>query len=319
MRELLVKQSYCLEKRQSRIALMIFENKKNNFLGIKNPKTSSSKVTIVPFGLENSVSYGKGTKNGPKEILKASQYLELYDEDLGYEPSTRIGIQTLKAVPIKKDITKALNDLEEIISNIIKKKKFPFILGGEHSVTIGAIKAFEKTKRPITIVQFDAHADLRNEYQSNKYSHASVMRRCLDYKNINLVSIGTRSISKDEISFLNKNSSRIKIFWAKDKKSWNRKEILSLIKGKDVYITFDLDSLDPSLMPSTGTPEPGGLFWDEAIELIKIISLNSNIIGADLNELAPIKNLSSPNFIAAKLAYKIISFALCSKKVFKYQ
>ena len=134
------------------------------------------------------------------------------------------------------------------------------------------------------------------------------MRRCLDFKNVNLISIGIRNISKEEMPFLKKNDSRIKIFWAKDQKKWNLKYFKRLIKNKNVYLTFDVDGLDSSIMPATGTPEPGGLFWDETLDIIKIAAKNSNIVGADINELSPIKGFNSYNFLVAKLAYKILSY-----------
>jgi len=293
---------------------MIFENKKNTFLGIKDSKASNTDVIIVPYPLENSVCYGKGTRMGPAEIIKASHQLELYDEDLNYEPCTRINIKTIKTNLPPKNNIEAVDEVEKIITDILNIKKFPFIFGGEHTVTIGAINAFAKFKQPLTVVQFDAHADLRNEYQSNILSHACTMRRCMDLKNINIISIGTRSISRSEAIFLENNKDRIDVFFAKNKDNWDTNKFAELIKNKDVYITFDVDAFDSSIMPATGTPEPGGLLWYEVLKLIKIISTNSNVVGADINELAPIKNLDSCNFLTAKLAYKIISLVFHSKK-----
>lgn len=284
----------------------MFEEEKKNFLGIKNFKENKSSVVIIPYPLENTVTYGKGTRKGPEEIIKASHQIELYDEDLKYQITDNINIETLKTPSLKKTNNKSLKELEKIIINTLNKKKFPFILGGEHSITIGAINAFAKLEKEVTIIQFDAHADLRDSYESNKYSHACVMRRCLDNQNVNLISIGIRSISKEEMSYLNKNHSRIKIFYSKDKKKWNHKEIINLIKNKNVYISFDVDVFDPSLMPATGTPEPNGILWDEAIALLQVIARNSNVIGADINELAPIKSIHSCNFIVAKIVYKLI-------------
>ena len=138
---------------------------------------------------------------------------------------------------------------------------------------------------------------------------------CVDYKNINVVSFGIRNISKNEISYLKKNSNRINIFWAKDKKNWNLKKFKKLIKNKNVYLTFDVDGFDSSIMPATGTPEPGGLFWDETLNIIKIAANNSNIVGADINELSPIKGFNSYNFLVAKLAYKILSYKFLFKQL----
>jgi len=285
-----------------------FLKNKDGFLGIDNKTKFEEKVVVVPFGLEKTVSYGGGTKNGPKEIIKASHQVELYDEELNYEPHKKIGIKTLKPFKIDKNINKALKKISLINENILKKKKFPLVLGGEHSITPGCIIPFTKKFKNICLLHFDAHADLRESYLGEKYSHASAIRRCLDYKNVSLISFGIRNISEGEIPFLKKNSKRINIFWAKDKKKWNLNTFKKMIKNKTVYLTFDVDGFDSSIMPATGTPEPGGLFWNESLEIIKIAAKNSNIVGADINELSPIKGFNSYNFLVAKLAYKILAY-----------
>ena len=287
---------------------MKYLSNKKGFLGIDNKFDIKQKSIVIPFGLEKTVSYGGGTKNGPKEIIKASHQVELYDEELNCEPFKVIGVKTIKPFKINKNINKALNQVSLLNQKSIEKNLFPLTLGGEHSITAGCIEPFIKKFKNVTILQIDAHADLRNSYNNQKYSHASAMRRCLDFKNVNLISIGIRNISKEEISFLKKNTSRIKIFWAKDQKKWNLKYFKRLIKNKNVYLTFDVDGLDSSIMPATGTPEPGGLFWYEALSLIKTTFKNANVIGADINELAPIKGFNSYNFLVAKLAYKILTY-----------
>ena len=287
---------------------MNYLSNKKGFLGIDNKFNFKEKAIVVPFGLEKTVSYGGGTKNGPKEIINASHQVELYDEELNCEPYKKIGIKTLKPFPINKNIKKALSDMGKINEQILKRKLFPLTLGGEHSITPGCLIPFTKKFKNICLLHFDAHADLRHSYEGEKFSHASAIRRCLDYKNVSVISFGIRNISESEIPFLKKNSSRIKIFWAKDKKKWNLKKFKKLIKNKTVYLTFDVDGLDSSIMPATGTPEPGGLMWDETLEIIKIAAKNSNIVGADINELAPIKGFNSYNFLVAKLAYKILSY-----------
>ena len=285
-----------------------FLKNKDGFLGIDNKTKFKEKVVVVPFGLEKTVSYGGGTKNGPKEIIKASHQVELYDEELNYEPHKKIGIKTLKPFKIDKNINKALRKISLINENILNKKKFPLVLGGEHSITPGCIIPFTKKFKNICLLHFDAHADLRESYLGEKFSHASAIRRCLDYKNVSLISFGIRNISEGEIPFLKKNSKRINIFWAKDKKKWNLNNFKKMIKNKTVYLTFDVDGFDSSIMPATGTPEPGGLFWNESLEIIKIAAKNSNIVGADINELSPIKGFNSYNFLVAKLAYKILAY-----------
>ena len=292
---------------------MKYLSNKKGFLGIDNKFDIKQKSIVIPFGLEKTVSYGGGTKNGPKEIIKASHQVELYDEELNCEPFKVIGVKTIKPFKINKNINKALNQVSLLNQKSIEKNLFPLTLGGEHSITAGCIEPFIKKFKNVTILQIDAHADLRNSYNNQKYSHASAMRRCLDFKNVNLISIGIRNISKEEISFLKKNTSRIKIFWAKDQKKWNLKYFKKLIKNKNVYLTFDVDGLDSSIMPATGTPEPGGLFWYETLSLIKTTFKNANVIGADINELAPIKGFNSYNFLVAKLAYKILAYKFLLK------
>ena len=287
---------------------MKYLSNKDGFLGIDNKFKFKEKVVIVPFGLEKTVSYGGGTKNGPKEIIKASHQVELYDEELHCEPFRKIGIKTLKPFKIKNNINDALKQISLINKKILDKNIFPMTFGGEHSITPGCIEPFSKRYKKICILHFDAHADLRESYNGQKFSHASAIRRCLDYPNISLISFGIRNISKSEIPYLKKNSSKIKIFWAKDKTKWDLKKFKKLIKNKTVYLTFDVDGLDSSIMPATGTPEPGGLFWDETLEIIKIAAQNSKIVGADINELSPIKGFNSYNFLVAKLAYKILSY-----------
>ena len=287
---------------------MKYLSNKNGFLGIDNKVNFKEKVVIVPFGLEKTVSYGGGTKNGPKEIIKASHQVELYDEELNCEPYKKIGIKTLKPFKIDKNIKKALNKMSKINQEILDKNLFPITFGGEHSITPGCIDPFTKKFKDICLLHFDAHADLRESYNGEKFSHASAIRRCLDYSNVSVISFGIRNISQSEIPFLKKNSSRIDIFWAKDKSKWNLNKFKKLIKNKTVYLTFDVDGLDSSIMPATGTPEPGGLLWDETLNIIKIAAKNSKIVGADINELAPIKGFNSYNFLVAKLAYKILSY-----------
>jgi len=286
---------------------------KKGFLGIDNKFNFREKVVVVPFGLEKTVSYGGGTKNGPKEIIKASHQVELYDEELHCEPYKKIGIKTLKPFKINEDIKKALKQISDINEKILNKKLFPITFGGEHSITPGCINPFVKKYKKLCLLHFDAHADLRESYNGSKFSHASAIKRCLDYKNVSIISFGIRNISASEILCLKKNYSRINIFWAKDKMKWNLNKFKKMIKGKTVYLTFDVDGLDSSIMPATGTPEPGGLLWDETLNIIKIASKNSNIVGADINELAPIKGFNSYNFLVAKLAYKILSYKFLYK------
>ncbi len=288
---------------------MKYLSPKKGFLGIDAEQNESHQVIVVPFGLEKTVSYGGGTKNGPKEIIKASHQVELFDEELNKEPYKEIGIKTLKPFSIKNKIRNALDQLSKINEDILSDGKFPLVFGGEHSITPGSIKPFTKKYDEITLLHFDAHADLRESYHGEKFSHASAIKRCLDHKNLKVVSFGIRNLSKEEMDFYNHNKDRIKIFWGKDKQTWDLSMLDKFFKNKNVYITFDVDGFDASIMPATGTPEPGGMLWEDVLPIIKKVCQISNIVGADINELAPIKNFDSYNFLVAKLAYKIISYS----------
>ena len=287
---------------------MNYLSQRKGFLGYDASQKINHKVVVVPFGLEKTVSYGGGTKNGPKEIIKASHQVELFDEELNKEPYKEIGIKTLKPFVIKKEIKSALSQLTKINEKILSNNKFPMIFGGEHSLTVGSIKPFVKKYDEITLLHFDAHADLRESYNGEKYSHASAIKRCLDFKNVKVVSFGIRNLSQSEMNFYKKNQDRIEIFWGRDKSNWNLSRLKTIFKEKNVYITFDVDGFDASIMPATGTPEPGGLLWEDVLPIIKKVCEISNIVGVDINELAPIKNFDSYNFLVAKLAYKILSY-----------
>ena len=187
---------------------MKYLSPKKGFLGIDAELSRSPQVIVVPFGLEKTVSYGGGTKNGPKEIIKASHQVELFDEELNKEPYKEIGIKTLKPFSIKNKIKSALDQLSKINEDILSNDKFPLVFGGEHSITPGSIKPFAKKYDEIILLHFDAHADLRESYNGEKFSHASAIRRCLDYKNVSLISFGIRNISKSEITFLKKKQNK---------------------------------------------------------------------------------------------------------------
>lgn len=284
----------------------------SGFLGLKKKDAATPKdaqVVVIPFGLEASVSYGGGTAKGPQAMIDASHEVELFDDEFWCEPFRKIGIVTAKAEKIQKPIPKALTQLENQVEEVLKMGKFPFVFGGEHSITAGAIRPYARRYKDLTILHFDAHADLRDGFEGEHYSHAAALRRVLDFKHIKLYSFGIRNISQSEIPFLEANKNRVKIYWAREKTKWNMKEIVSHFKGKNVYVTFDIDGLDASLMPATGTPEPGGLFWQESIDIIREVAKVSHFVGADVNELAPRKELHSCDFLAAKLAYKIMTYA----------
>ncbi len=286
----------------------------SGFLGVEEKYLKSpddAKVVVVPFALEKSVSYGGGTRNGAKAIIKASQQVELFDEEFWCEPFRKYGVATMKAPKIDHDsVVKSLNQLEKITEEVLAANKFPLILGGEHSITAGSIRPFVKRYPNLAILHFDAHADLRDGYDGEHFSHAAALRRVMDHPISTLISCGIRNISAGEIPYLEANKDRIKIHFAKDKRKWNPKEIVAPLKGRPVFLTFDLDGFDSSLMQATGTPEPGGMMWEDALDIIREASKICNFVGADVVELAPVKHLHSCDFLAAKLCYKILSYSL---------
>ncbi|WP_288903177.1 agmatinase [uncultured Sneathiella sp.] len=283
------------------------------FLGLPAEEAvdyATANAVIIPFGLEGSVSYGGGTAMGPAAMIEASHQVELFDEDLWCEPFRNFGVVTMREQPVDgSDIKKAVDDLAALTGNALSDGKFPLVFGGEHSITPGAIRPFLKKYDDLIILHFDAHADLRDGFEGEHYSHAAAIRRVLDHPTVPIVSVGIRNISAEEIPFLDANRHRITIHWGKDRENWRVEDIVAPLKDRPIYLTFDLDGFDGSLMPATGTPEPGGVFWNDAINIIKAASKTGKIVGADINELAPIEGFHAPNFLAAKLAYKILSFA----------
>jgi len=295
-----------------------FVSQKNGFLGVEEKylKTpEQAKVVVVPFGLEKSVSYGGGTSNGPKAIIKASQQVELFDEEFWFEPFRKYGVVTMKEPKIDRtSVAKSLKQLEKITETILAAGKFPLILGGEHSITAGSIRPFVKRYPDLAILHFDAHADLRDGFGGEHYSHAAALRRVMDNPISTLISCGIRNISASEIPYYEANRDRITIHFGKDRRSWDPKKIVAPLKGRPVFLTFDLDGFDSSLMQATGTPEPGGVMWEDALDIIREASKISNIVGADVVELAPVKALHSCDFLSAKLCYKILSYAFLNNK-----
>ena len=279
-----------------------------NFGGLEFSEFGKSKAVVLPVPYDATSSYGGGARNGPQAIISASRNMELFDLELGREPA-EVGIFTLDELePSTASPEKNAKRVEDAVSKIAEAKKFPLLLGGEHSISIGAIRALKKKHGKFTILQFDAHPDLRDEYEDSKYNHACVMRRALE-EGCNLVQVGIRSVCKDDYSFMQKNKKTIMTFFAKDMDEWDVSQIVSSC-SENVYISFDLDALDTSIMPSTGTPEPDGMFFAEAVEIISEVCKQKKIIGADVVELAPIPGLIAPDFLSARLAYKIIGNAV---------
>lgn len=294
------------------MSVLRYRNSEDGFLGLPPEdamEATEAKAVIIPFGLEASVSYGDGTAAGPEAIIAASPQLEFFDEELWCEPLAAYGVATLEAPRIERDMKAALEQLDGLVEAVLAAGKFPLVLGGEHSLTAGAIRPFARRfPEGLTVLHFDAHSDLRDGYLDEHYSHAAAMRRVLDHDNISLISVGIRATDISEVPFIEANPERVKIHWGKDRRRWCVDGIVAPLAGRPVYVSFDVDGFDSSLMPATGTPVPGGFFFDEACEILRAASRTGHIVGADIVELAPMPGLHSCEFTAAKLAFKLLGY-----------
>lgn len=262
----------------------------------------TAKIVILPVPFDKTTTYGKGTDKGPEGLIEASRNLELYDIETDSEVYKK-GIHTAKAIDADTS-EKMLQDTYEATKKLLTKNKFVGIIGGEHSISSAPIRAFAEHFQSLTVLQFDAHADLQPAYEGNPLSHASVMARVKEMTNVKkIVSVGIRSMSSEELPLVDKDNT----FYAHALTGDWMSEVLSRLDGP-IYITFDIDAFDSSLMPSTGTPEPGGLFWNDALPLLKRVLKEKNVVGFDVVELAPNSNNQAPDYLAAKLVYKILSY-----------
>jgi agmatinase len=267
---------------------------------------ASSRVVVLPVPFERTVSYGKGTANGPAALIRASQSMELWDEELGAEPAD-VGIATLPPfLPEAYDLGQALDELEEECWHHMSSEKFLLTLGGEHSLTTAPVRAARRVFGELGVVQFDAHADLREEFEGTPWSHASVMRR-INEVGIATLPIGIRSLSKPEAEFARER--KIPIVWASELDALEPRfdELLALLPEK-IYLTFDIDYFDPSLVPCTGTPEPGGGHWWPTLRLLRRLFESKKVVAMDVVELAPVGGHPTSDFVAAKLAYKCLGY-----------
>ncbi len=273
-------------------------------------KQETSKVVIVPVPYEATTSYGQGTKLGPKAILEASQQVELFDDELWVEPY-KIGIHTHDEIIMKPELNKSATPFQPLfdcINPIVEFNRFPIVLGGEHSLTLGAVRACIEKYPNLSILQIDAHADLRPSYEGHYYSHACIAYHLYDIlPQPNITQVGIRNISYEEATWLESTKPNIKTYWARNQHKWNIHEMLQSLSN-NVYLTIDIDGLDSSIMPTTGTPEPGGILWYQLMEILKLLFSHKNVVAADIVEFAPINNFHAPDFLVAKLLYKIIGY-----------
>jgi agmatinase len=285
----------------------------DNFGGLPEEYSGyeTSRAVIFPVPLERTTTYERGTCNGPAAIINASRNMELYDEELELEPYKEIGIHTLPPIDtMDGTLDEVITELFTAELALLEDQKFPIALGGEHSLTPPLVSAVAKKYKNLSVLQIDAHADLRDEYQANPSSHACAMRRVVDV--CPAVQVGIRSLSDEEAKAIP--HLRTKIYWAKDitrapLKTWIAKVLADL--SPYVYLTVDLDGFDPSIIPATGTPEPGGLDWYQVISLVRAVASHKKIVGMDVVELLPQPGDHASAFLAAKLVYKSLGYVFC--------
>jgi len=265
-------------------------------------------MVVIPVPFDHTASYKTGARDGPQAILTASKNLELYDEETGTEVYKQV-FYTLEPLEPVLPVEAMVREIRKTVESVLQNGQFPIVLGGDHSVSIGAIEAACNHFGRINIVQFDAHTDMRESYSGTPYSHACVMRRVWGLGNV--IQIGQRATSLEEMAFLQ--AENRPPIWARDVAADRKKAIYTLLNRMEslpTYITIDLDCLDPSIMPATGTPEPGGLGWFDLLECLKAILSRTQVIGFDVVELSPLPGYHAADFLAARLIYKLASYIL---------
>ena len=281
-----------------------------NFCGLKDELAGweQARAVIIPVPYDLTTTYMPGTRQGPHAIIRASTQLELFDEELEKEPAS-IGIHTLPEVEvITSGPAEMIDRVESVAAQVVGAGKFPVLLGGEHSISLGMVRALKNKYPDMGVLQFDAHADLRDSYQGSRFNHACAARRIQEL--CPLVQAGIRSITEEEWSFLK--SSGVTTVFARNMQSrdeWLPKLIEKL--PQKIYITIDLDVLDPAQMPAVGTPEPGGMSWYDLLHLLRLVSAQRHIVGFDIVELCPLPGNPGPDFLAAKLCYKLLGYIHC--------
>ncbi len=286
--------------------------KKNNLIfgGIEDKYSNfkNSEVLLQPIPYDGTSTWGKGADKGLEAFIDATENMELYDIETDSEVYKK-GIHILPTITEDESPEKVFEAVKSTTKKLLEYDKFLTFLGGEHSVSIGVIDAFKDKYPNLTVLQLDAHADLRKEYLGSEYNHACALHKAS--KTTNLLQVGIRSMDSCEKKYMDYN----KCFFAEDmygNTDWVDKSIE--LMTDDVYITIDLDAFDPSIMPSTGTPEPGGMDWNSTIKYLRKVFKMKNVVGFDIVELAPIENYSAPQFLVAKLYYKLLSYKYYGKK-----
>jgi N1-aminopropylagmatine ureohydrolase len=264
-----------------------------------------AKVVILPVPVDRTTSYVGGTKNGPREILLASSHMELWDEELGADVHS-VGLFTLPEMELPfGELPAVMDEIQRVAYEVVGRDKFLVTLGGEHSITPPLVAAAAQRHPALSVLQIDAHADLRDSYMGTIHNHACAMRRVLDHAPV--TQVGIRSLSTEEAHVLANLDTRI-FYDATMRRDpdWIDRVVESL--GETVYITIDVDGMDPAIMPATGTPEPGGLSWYEMLALLRATITRRRVIACDVVELSPLPGLVAPNFLCSKLIYKILTY-----------
>jgi agmatinase len=264
-----------------------------------------SKAAVMQVPYDGTTSFMAGTRYGPHAIISASRQVEFFDRELGLDVAEELGIHTLPEMePDMGSAEKTVRRVQEMAEYVVGHGKFPITFGGEHSVSSGVVAALAKKHAGLSVLQIDAHADLRGEYEGTKFNHACAMRRIRDHVKTT-VQVGIRSVCREEMDYIKKEKLGGCIHWGAE---FSEAKILSSLTG-DVYVTIDLDGFDPSECPGVGTPEPGGLKWLQVLKLLHDVSQKKRIVGFDIVELMPIPNTVQSEFLAAKLAYKLLGYS----------
>jgi agmatinase len=290
----------------------------DNFLGLDAEFSSfeRARVLVLPIPFEATVSYGGGTADGPAAIIVASQQVELYDREVDREPALAYGVHTLPALDLPDAPDAAVGVIQAAVATAARTGKFVVGLGGEHTVSVGVGRGLlDALGGPLTVVQLDAHSDLRDQYEESPYSHACIARRLLDDPAIEQVlQLGIRSVCPEEVAFVRQHPQRARVWYAEQVHdgTW-RDEFIERVQGRRIFLTIDVDGLDPSIVPATGTPEPDGLTWPEALAILRTLTQHASVIGMDCVELAPSPGLHMADFAVAKLIYKAISYSMLNR------
>jgi agmatinase len=265
-----------------------------------------SRVVILPCPVDRTTSYVGGTRNGPHEILQASSHMELWDEEVGADIHD-VGIFTLPEMELPfGELAPLMDEIQRVASEVLSRDKFLMTLGGEHSITPPLVAAAAAKYPGLSVLQIDAHADLRDCYMGTPHNHACAMRRSLAFASI--TQVGIRSMSTEEAREASSLGTRI--FYDVNMRHDSRwiDRVVEALGDAPVYITIDVDGMDPAIMPATGTPEPGGLSWYEILALLRATISRRNVVACDVVELSPVPGLMAPNFLCAKLVYKILTY-----------